>query len=295
MVNLLYAELKKTLLNYRFTVFLVWVLPVGIAAFHLLACLAALPANKDFAIDLLSAGTNHWTTDALAVWGLISSFPANLFGRMLPIAFIAVMFAGEYEWGMWKNLVPRRRRAALMLSKFAVLTAILAASYLLTSIAAVAGQAAARKLIFLSYGPEPTGAAVSAFATEYLQTAFLGVCSLLILAGAAALAAILTRSVLAGMLLGFGFSTLDTVSLFILSLLANLFQKPELMGLFYVTSSYNLENAMSWFHTGAGFILPVPGLAGAPTLAFSLTALFLWAGGLTALAVWAFRRQDINS
>jgi ABC-type transport system involved in multi-copper enzyme maturation permease subunit len=159
----------------------------------------------------------------------------------------------------------------------------------------VAGQAAVRKLTFLGYDPVPTGAVLSAFASEYLQTAFLGLLSLLILAGAAALAAILTRSVLAGMLLGFGFSALDTVSLFVLVMLANLYQKPELIGLFRYTPSYNLQNAMSWFHTGAAYDPEITVFSGGSTLAFSLVILFLLAGGLIALAAWAFRRQDITS
>lgn len=295
MLNLLYAETKKTLLNIKTTSFLVWIFPVGIGVFHLLAILAALPADKSFAVDLLSAGSGRWTTDALAIWGMISSFPTNIFGRILPLAFMAVMFAGEYQWGMWKNLAPRSRRAFLILSKFAVLTAVLVASFLLTSLVAVAGQAAVRKLTFLGYDPVPTGAVLTAFATEYLQTIFLGIISLLILAGAAALAAILTRSVLAGMLLGFGFSMLDTVSLFILFMLGNLFHRPELIGLFRFTSSYNLANAMAWLHTGAAYVPEVPGFTGTPTLPFSLVMLFLWAGGLIALAVWAFRRQDITA
>jgi ABC-type transport system involved in multi-copper enzyme maturation permease subunit len=294
MLNLLYAEIKKTLLNYRFTGFLVWVFPVGIGVFHLIAWLSTL-VDKPFAREMALAGSTRWTTDALAIWNMISSFPAGLFGRMLPIAFIAVMFAGEYEWRMWKNLAPRRRRAALMLSKFAVLTAVLVVSFLLTSIAAVAGQAVLRQLAGLAYGPEPTGAVLSAFATEYLQTAFLGIISLLILAGAAALAAILTRSVLGAMLLGFGFSVLDSVSFLILALLGHLFRRPELVGLFRFTASYNLENAMSWLRAGSAYVPDVPGFTGEPALAFSLALLFLWAGGLIGLAVWAFRRQDITS
>jgi ABC-type transport system involved in multi-copper enzyme maturation permease subunit len=295
MLNLLLAETKKILWNYKLTSFLVWVYPIGIAVFHLVACLAALMPDQFFAKAMLAAGSGNWTVDALGVWGIISAFPLNIFGRMLPLAFIAAVFAGEYEWGTWKNIVPRNRRSALILAKYTVLTGLFIVSFLMTSIAAVLGQAIARHMIGLPYGPEPTGAALSSFAGDFLQTAGLGIVSLLILEAAAALVALLTRSVLAGMLVGFGISMVDTTSFLILVLFGVLFRKPELVELFRYTSSYNLQNVLSWLETGVGYMPGVPGFSDASPLAFSLVMLAIWACGLVGLSIWVFRRQDLGS
>jgi hypothetical protein len=302
MRNLLLAELKKVVLNYKLTSFLVWVFPVGVAAFYTIANLAALLPDKQFAINLLSATsgissaeTSRWTTDAVSIWGVISSFPVNILGRMLPLAFMAVVFASEYQWGTWKNLVPRRGRTALMVSKFVILTALLVTSFLLASACTVLGQAIGRRLTGMAYEPALGADVLRSFAETFFQTIFLGVISLLILAGVAALAAILTRSVLAGMLVGFGFSMVDSVSMMILMVLGYLFGKPELVDLFRFTSSYNLQNAMSWFQTDAAYVPVGTGFTGEPSLAFSLILLFLWTVGLIVLAIWAFRRQDINA
>jgi len=227
-------------LNYKLTSFLVWVFPVGVAAFYIIASLAALLPNKQFAINFFSAtAASRWTTDALSIWGVISSFPLNILGRMLPLSFMAVVFASEYQWGTWKNLVPRRGRTALMVSKFIILTALLAISFLLTSAFTVLGQAVGRQLTGLAYEPALGGDVLLDFAGPFFQTVFLGVISLLILAGVAALAAILTRSILAGMLVGFGFSIVDSVSMMILMVLGYLFGKPDPVDLLSVNRVKN--------------------------------------------------------
>ena len=39
---------------------------------------------------------------------------AGYFVRVLPIVFCAGVFAGEFSWGTWKNIVPRSRRSGLI-------------------------------------------------------------------------------------------------------------------------------------------------------------------------------------
>ena len=55
-----------------------------------------------------------WTDTFMASWG----FANNLFGRMFLLGFTAVTFAGEYQWGTWKNIIPRQRRSLLIMAKF---------------------------------------------------------------------------------------------------------------------------------------------------------------------------------
>jgi hypothetical protein len=57
----------------------------------------------------------------------------------------------------------------------------------------------------------------------------------------------------------------------------------------------NLNNAQSWFTTGAAIRLPFENFSTGPDLGFSLAMLLIWAAGLTALAGAVFERQDITA
>jgi ABC-type transport system involved in multi-copper enzyme maturation permease subunit len=294
MLNLLRAEWMKAIWNYRLTGFLVWILPVGIGAFYALM-LASGFASTRFAEGMLATGAGQWTEDALSVWNLVVTFPFNLIGRMLPLAFMAVVFANEYQSGMWKNLVPRASRPALILSKLAVLTALIMLSFILTSIVTIIGQGLGHGMLNQNYGPALTNATLWKFLGQYAQSAALALASLLILAGGAALAAILTRSVLGGLLIGFGLSVIDSLSLVFLLLLSTLFDKPDLINLYRFTPSYNLDNALSWFRSSAGYVLPMGNFTTPPGWLFSLVVLLVWMAGFIGLSLWVFQRQDLTA
>ena len=294
MLNLLRAEWMKAIWNYRLTGFLVWILPVGIGAFYAVMLVSSL-ASQRFAEGMLATGAGQWTNDALGVWNLVVTFPFNVIGRMLPLAFMAVVFASEYQSGMWKNLVPRAHRAKLILSKLAVLSALIMLSFVFTSAVTVLGQWLGHRLVGTEYGPAFTSAVMWEFLRHYAQSAVLALASLLILAGGAALAAILTRSVLGGLLIGFGLSVVDSMSLVFLLLLSNLFDQPNLINLYRFTPSYNLDNALAWFRSSAGYILPMGNFNTPPGLLFSLVLLLIWIAGFTGLSLWVFQRQDITA
>jgi ABC-2 type transport system permease protein len=294
MINLLRAEWKKTIWNYRLTGFLVWVFPVGMLGFYLVMLIGGA-FSRMWMKGMLQTGSGTWTGDALGAWGMLLAFPFAILSRMLPLAFMAAVFAGEYQSGMWKNLIPRNRRANLILAKISVVVVLMALALAATSIVTVAGQGLGRAWAVWDYGPAVTGEAISDFVVRYGQTVLLGGLVLIILAAVAALAAILTRSTLGSLLVVFLFSTLDSLSMYILMLLAKIFSIPDLVTLYRFTPQCNIDNAQSWFSTDAAIRLPFENFSTGPDLGFSLAMLVIWAAGLTALALAVFERQDITA
>jgi hypothetical protein len=294
MINLLIAEWKKTVWNYKLTGFLVWVLPVGMFGFYSVMLLGGL-FSRDWILGMLASAAGKWTEDAIGSWGIVLAFPFTLLVRLLPLGFIAAVFAGEYQSGMWKILIPRSCRAHLILAKMAVVTALISLSIVTTSVISVALQGIGRYWVGLDYLPTVSGGELASFAVRYGQTVLLGILALVILSAMGALAAILTRSALGSLLAAFGLSTLDSLSMYLLLLLSKLFSAPGLVDLYRFTPQYNLDNAQSWFRTEAAVRLPLEGFSAAPDLAYSLAMLGLWAVGLTVLVLAVFQRQDITS
>jgi hypothetical protein len=293
MLNLLTAEWKKVIRNYRLTGFLVWVFPVGIGAFYGLMLISVL-IDRRFAEGMLTTGFDDWTQNAMGIWTWINNYPLNILGRMLPLAFMATVFASEYQWGMWKNLVPRARRPALISAKFVVLISVLMISLIATSIVSAAGLWLGPLAGGKSYGPAVTASVLGDFLPTYLQQAGISLISLAILAAGAAIAAILTRSILGGLLIGLGFSVMDPLTLVGLMLLGKIFENPGLINAYRYMPSYNLINALAWMQLDIGYRAG-PGFTDPPTLAFSLVLLALWTVGLVLLAIFTFSRQDIGS
>lgn len=294
MVNLLRAEWKKTIWNYLLTGFLVWAFPVGVMGFYLVMLIGGV-FSKEWAEGMVGTGSGLWTEDALGAWGMILAFPFTILSRMMPLAFMAAVFAGEYQSGMWKYLIPRSRRVNLILAKTAVVIVLFTLALIATSAVTVAGQGLGRRLVGWEYGPAVAGEEISSFAVRYAQTVLLGILTLIILAAIAALASILTRSVLGGLLVVFGFSTVDSLSMYMLMLLARIFSVPDIVNLYRYTPQCNIDNAQSWFRTGAAVRLPFENFSMGPDLGFSLAALVVWAVGLAMLALAVFERQDITS
>jgi hypothetical protein len=293
MVSLLLAEAMKILKHRVLMGFLVWLVPVGQAAFLAISIFVAL-LSKESARPMAMTSSHQWTTDMLNSWSLITLFPFNVFGRFLPLAFMAVVFAGEYEWDTWKNILHRSQRVRLVLAKYIVLTTLVVASILATSLISAVGFAANHKLLNLDYGPALNWETIRQFLVDYGQQVTLGVLSLLILAGLAALAAILTRSILGGLLASLGFSVIEPMSLGLLMFLRSIVNAPRIINLYLLAPSFHIDNARSWF------LLEVPLAASyVPagieiSLELSLVILAAWALGLTGLAVILFQRQDIT-
>lgn len=293
-LGLLRAEWQKVIKNYLLTSFLVWIYPVGLAAFFTMAVLAGL-ASKTAQLAMVATSSGQWTTDMLGIWGLVTSFPANILPRMLPLAFMTVVFAGEYQWGMWKNLVPRSRRRWLILTKFVILIVVVMISIMLASLVIGAGQSLSHKVAGVGYGPILTTEVLADFLRAYAREALLGMASLSLLVGYAAVSALLTRSILGGLLAGFGFSIFEPMSLGMLILMGRLLDKPDVINLYQFTPSYNVDNIRSWLVSNMPFTQVETNFTAEPSLAVSSIVLGAWVIGLIILAVSVFERQDIVS
>jgi len=293
-LGLLRAEWQKVAKNFLLTSFLVWIYPVGFAAFFTIAVLMGLLSEATQNAMLTTSG-GQWTTDVLGVWGLFTSFPNNILPRLLPLAFMAVVFAREYEWGMWKYLIPRSRRRPLILAKFVILIGVVTLSVLVSQIVVGAGQVLSHAAAGAAYGPALTSGMLAEFGRALARETLLGVTSLVILAGYAACAALVTRSILGGLLAGFGLSVLEPMSLVGLQLLGRILNLPGLVNLFQFTPTYNLENVRAWLAVGAAHTRVAASFTAEPSLLFSIVVLGVWVVGLIALAMAVFERQDIVS
>lgn len=296
MINLYRAEWRKIFANIRLTSFLVWIYPIGLSAFYIVMILGSLVSDTmKTGVEYFGAG--EWTLDSLGVWDMLISFPANLFGRMLPLAFMAVVIAGEYQWRTWKNIVPRTRRWKLLLVKMIGPVSLVMFSFLLTALIATMGPSIGHRIHDKPYGPVLSAEVLGQFGVDTARAALLALLSLLILAGYAAIAAILSRTILGGLLGSFGFAVLDTTSLGLLLFLRNLLGMPDLLNLYQLTPTYNLSNLHSWLFVGKAQKFIVAGIApltSEPSFWVSLFVMGVWLGGLATLALWIFRRQEIT-
>ncbi len=298
MFELLRAEWNKAIKNRLPLYFLVWIYAVGLAMLYLLLTFFSLVFDKvEYGVTAFSSGL--WTTDVVRTWGMLYRFPYNVLGRLLPLAYMAVMVAGEYEWGTWKNIVPRTRRARLVLSKIVILTVLVMLSVLVTSAVTGVGQGLAHWVASRPYGPPMSGAVLRAFARDYCEQMFLGLLSMLLASAFAALSAVVTRSVVGTLLAGFLYSLSEEVWLPLIDLLCGLFDRPELIALYQYTPRYCLENIHAWLVHGHAFT-QIVGWGGPitftaqPGLVLSFLVFVCWIGGLITLAILEFQAQDIT-
>ncbi|MCZ7672066.1 MAG: ABC transporter permease [Chloroflexi bacterium] len=147
MINLFQAEWQKAVGNRWVTGFLVWIFPVGMLSFIVFSSIAML-LSSSFR-EGFAQGITSWTDSMVNVW----AFVTNPFGRMFLIGFMAVTFAGEYQWQTWKNIVPRSGRASLILMKFVVVTLIFLLTFILVSIILGVGQGIQAQIADVPYGP----------------------------------------------------------------------------------------------------------------------------------------------
>jgi ABC-type transport system involved in multi-copper enzyme maturation permease subunit len=296
MLSLYRAEWRKVFANFKLTSFLVWIIPVGYFAFEsVMIILSLFSGTMQAGVEYFGSG--DWTADSLTAWNMLIFFPTNLFGRMLPLAFMAVVFAGEYQWRTLKNIVPRTQRWKIILAKMAALVSLVMLSILLTALIASVGPVTGHRIHDLPYGPTLSAQVLGDFLLETARTAVIALLSLLIIVGYAAIAAILTRSILGGLLVSFGFAVLDAISLGLLLWLRGIFDKPDLINLYQFTPTYNLSNLHSWLCHGEAQLFITAGsapLTAEPSFWISSLVLGIWIVGLIGLSIWLFQRQEIT-
>ncbi|MDX1436208.1 MAG: hypothetical protein R3335_05325 [Anaerolineales bacterium] len=292
MLNLMRAEWDKQFKNYKLTAFLVWIFPIGTFATLALGLIVSLVLGEQ--VQGLAFGPGDWRNDLLGAWGIITAFPVNIMARLLPLAFMAVVFAGEYEWGTWKNLVPRSRRPSLVLVKLVIATLMVMISLTIMSALLGLGSWGTHMISGEPLGPGLSKQVLMEFLGEYGREVSLALASLLILGGVAAIGAFLTRSILGALLVSFGFSLLDLIGLGLLGLLAFMFKAPDLINLLSITPNYSLDNIRSWLIMGEASRGFHPSFTVEPGLAFSVVCLLAWLIGVVGVAVWIFKKQDIS-
>ena len=282
MNDALAAEAMK-LSRHRATWFLVWIYPIGILVIMLLGL--AFDLAQGNAPDAAQA-LGSWLEESAIVWQV----PTTGFGRYLIAAYVAVAIAGEYSWNTWKLIVPHRPRAALLGAKLVTITGFLYLAFL---------TAALLTTVLMWVWDVATGDALPAGLTVREVIAVHGLAALnsvppfLYTLAFASLAAILTRSMIAALV----------ISLFVTSesmfpVVAPFFYpKGEALvtALIHVLPGYHLHNLESWITTGQARPLPLS-MDHVVTLSWptSATILAAWTAGLAALAFVSFRRQDIN-
>lgn len=295
MVELFRAEWQKAVGHRWATGFLIWIFPVGAAAFVVVMGLFAVFSES--ARDSLVWGEVLWTTTMIEAW----TFPNNLFGRMFLIGYTAFAFGGEYQWGTWKNTVPRHRRMALIGMKFVVLSLLVVSAFGMMSIILGLGRWWHTSLAGVAYGPELTNAVVGGFLGDYGLQAGLTFVSVLITAVIAALAAMKMRSILGGVMVGVGIAIVEPLMMAVMFGVARWLDMVSVLHIVRFTPTYNIENIMSWVRQDGPFTLLVTPFelfgqtAPVDSVAFSLAVLCSWVvvgiGGTLLL----FQRQDITA
>lgn len=282
MLDAISAESLK-LTRHKATWFLVWLYPVGFFAIFLAAIVAGLVAPEPPA----QAGLQEWLFDTAVIWYI----PGNALGRYLIAAFAAVAFAGEYGWNTWKLIVPHRARFALIAAKYVVVVALLAIAFALTALLSVLGTSLED---VITGDPLPAGITAGALFEVHGEAALSALAPGLLTVAYASLAAILTRSTIAALVIAI-------VAVSIEQLIFNfgpiLYMKsPALVwGLYHALPGYHLDNLTRWIREGAGAVTEFPfGATVALGWATSLAVTAAWIGGLAALTVASFKRQDIN-
>jgi ABC-type transport system involved in multi-copper enzyme maturation permease subunit len=291
MANLFRAEWDKIAGNRWAAGFLIWVFPVGVFVFgaiYLVMVLLVDDVRRQIA-------DWQWTTSFLGTW----SFPNNFLGRLFIVAFTAIIFAGEYQYGTWKNLVPRRRRVVLILNKYLVLAAFVLVAFVTMSLIAGFGGGILVRTAGGDYGPVLTGEVLGDFAREYSLQMFLTFAGTLIAVGLASLAAMFTRSMLASLMAAAVVLIAEAASIVFVFLLDQWLDWHWLYDLYKLTPGYNLDNILAWVMRGTGALPPIVQFNGIPfdpnSLGVSVLILLGWIVALVTLTTWLFSRQDITS
>lgn len=244
-----------------------------VPAFTLLSGLAIETWSRASGLRIAPANALGGALDGLASAG-------NPLVQLLLIVGASVVFAGEYRWQTWRAILPRSERLALLTAKFAAYALFAAASLGLTGLAGWLVQTYAAVVL----GVEPATAIPLAQAMQASAVAFgASVLQVLVIAGLVAVVSVISRSVLAA-----------TAGPFIF-----------LVGLELLASRQSIVDADPVFAAlpnmaARGLREYAAGLAGDPdAVGLQLAspgalALLVWILVLAAIALAAFRRQDLS-
>jgi len=283
MLDALAAERLK-LTRHKATWFLVWLYP----ALFLVAYLIAVAVAAAHAGGASKPPTSvDWIGETAIIWKL----PDQTIGRLLIGAYVAVAIAGEYGWNTWKLVIPHRSRASLLAAKVVLIVLLFLATFLLTAgisllFTWVEGAVRGRAV--------PAGVTAAALLDAHGRAALAGLAPFLFTLASVGLAAILTRSTIAALVIGVVVAIVE--KLFVqLGPYLSPYAPGLVWGLYHALPGYHLVNLASWITDGAAHRTPFPdGSVVALDWTISLAVAAAWTAALAAAAFFAFRRQDIN-
>jgi ABC-type transport system involved in multi-copper enzyme maturation permease subunit len=283
MIDALSAEWLK-LTRHKATWFLVWIYPIGLLIIFTLMISGNLVSDNSPSQPALK----DWLQESALVWGA----PGNTLGRYLLAAFAAVVFAGEYGWNTWKLIVPHRGRSSLIAAKYLTILLLFLITFTLSAIISLIGLTLED---VLSGDTLPAGITVGALLEVHGQAALASLAPALITLGYASLAAVLTRSTIAALVISIVAITVEQLFFNFAPLLS--VKAPGLIwALVHILPGYHIANIGNWIAQGSAMQMPLPGNNSLVSLSWPVSAAVAaaWVAGLTALTFGSFRRQDIN-
>jgi ABC-type transport system involved in multi-copper enzyme maturation permease subunit len=283
MLDALSAEVLK-LTRHKATWFLVWLYPILFVVLFLISIAIGLAHSGAPARPVAAEA---WIAQTAMIWKL----PTLTIGRFLMAAYVAVVFAGEYGWNTWKLIVPHRGRSSLIAAKFAALVLLFAAALSLT-----AGISVLFTWIegVVTGHPAPAGIGVGALLQAHARSALAGLAPFLFTLASIGLAAVLTRSMVAALVIGIVVTMVEQLFLNFAPLLY-VYAPGLVWALFHALPGYHLSNLASWVAEGTARSDAFPGRGDvALPWMISLGVAAAWIAALTAATFAAFRRQDIN-
>ncbi|MCU0514410.1 MAG: hypothetical protein MUE40_17800 [Anaerolineae bacterium] len=289
MVQIFRAEWEKIFGNRFMAAFLIWIYPVGTITMLGLTALAVLLSETGRTAVRLQPPT--WIEQMMLTWSIVNSE----IGRLFVVALAAQVFAAEYQHSMWKNLLPRRPRLHLFLNKFVVLGVIVLLAFVSMSLIAGVGSGLVVGLAGGQYGPAITPALLEDVLPVLANEALVAFLAALVATCYAALACVLTHSVVMATLSALLITVGEQIIPVILLWLGQLANNPDLSRATLIFPGYNLGNIAAWGRSGAGYQPPFLHSLGveAPAAADSLLVVIVWLAILIGLAAWHFQRQDI--
>lgn len=282
MIEALSAEALK-LRTHKATWFLVWMFPIAFTIVMLMMIGAGIGGFE--APDRPSAA--DWIENTALIWFI----PNNAIGRYLICAFVAVVFAGEYGWNTWKLIVPHRRRASLIAAKYALTVLLIAVSFVLTAVLLTALNFADDAL---TGDTRPAGLTASLLWDAHWRAALAALAPVLVSIGYASLAAILTRSTIAALVIAIVATTVEQIVVGFGPQLSVRF--PAIVWpLYHGLPGHHVASLAEFIREGAALKRAFPdGRIVDLSWTTSLAILLAWIAALWGATFAAFRRQDIN-
>ncbi len=288
-VSMFRGEWLKISGNRWATTFLIWIFPVGVAVMAIGAVFFAL-VSEDFRVGVSVA---EWDRNILFVWPAVNN---PFVGRIAVLIFAAIVFAGEYQYGTWKNLIPMRRRVMLLLTKYITLAVFVTLAFVLMTVVQGLGGWVLSGIIGSDYGLDQFGNKLGPFLEDYVVELLYTFAGAFFAASYAALAAMFTRNILATVIISMIIFIAEAVGiLLILAFLSWIFST-DLFQVYYFMPTYNLENIVAWGRTGE--VIPFGESDSqyvVPTVLGSVGIVLGWATVLLTVTLWRFQRQDIQS